>query len=294
VYECADGRFVAVGALEPPFWAELVAALGVDVDGDQYDPDTWPAQRAAFTAAFRTRSRDEWAAHFEGTDACVAPVLSLTEAPQHPHLVGRGTFAPDAHGHPVPRTGPRLSDTPALDPGREPVPAPTRRPTCWAHGFTEAEVTDLVASGAVVRPEPAVGWRHEHQRRRHRPRRDRRSRRADHAQRPRAAQRRRPRDVRPVADAVRAFDADPAVRVVALTGAGRGFCSGAPLSADGATQGTLFAGADLVRTLLASRHAGRRLVNGVAAGIGVPMALACDYVLAATRRRSCWPSRGSG
>jgi enoyl-CoA hydratase len=83
-----------------------------------------------------------------------------------------------------------------------------------------------------------------------------------------------------VAEAVRAFDADPQVRAIALTGAGRGFCSGAPLSADGATQGTLFAGADLVRTLLASRTPVVALVNGVAAGIGVPMALACDYVVA--------------
>ncbi|HET6968303.1 MAG TPA: CaiB/BaiF CoA-transferase family protein, partial [Ornithinibacter sp.] len=121
VYECADGGFVAVGALEPPFWAELVAGLGVEVLGEQYDTDTWPLQREVFAGAFRTRTRDEWAAHFEGTDACVAPVLSLREAPHHPHLVGRGTFAPDAHGHPVPRTGPRLSDTPALDPGREPT-----------------------------------------------------------------------------------------------------------------------------------------------------------------------------
>lgn len=82
-----------------------------------------------------------------------------------------------------------------------------------------------------------------------------------------------------VAAAVRAFDADPAVRVIALGGAGRGFCSGAPLSAEGATQGTLFAGADLVRALLASRTPVVALVHGVAAGIGVPMALACDYVL---------------
>jgi alpha-methylacyl-CoA racemase len=141
---------VAVGALEPPFWAELVAALGVAVEGEQYDTDTWPAQRAAFTAAFLTRSRDEWAEHFAGTDACVAPVLSLTEAPQHPHLVGRGTFAPDDRGHPVPRTGPRLSDTPALDPGREPVPGADTRSYLLAHGFSEAEVTELVASGAVV------------------------------------------------------------------------------------------------------------------------------------------------
>jgi len=83
-----------------------------------------------------------------------------------------------------------------------------------------------------------------------------------------------------VAGAVRTFDADPAVRVVALTGAGRGFCSGAPLSAEGATQGTLRAGADLVRTLLACQTPVVALVNGVAAGIGVPIALACDYVLA--------------
>ena len=83
-----------------------------------------------------------------------------------------------------------------------------------------------------------------------------------------------------VSDAVRAFDADAGVRVVALTGAGRGFCSGAPLSAEGATQGTLYAGAELVRVLLGSRTPVVALVNGVAAGIGVPMALACDYVLA--------------
>jgi enoyl-CoA hydratase len=83
-----------------------------------------------------------------------------------------------------------------------------------------------------------------------------------------------------VAEAVRAFDADPAVRVISLGGAGRGFCSGAPLSANGATEGTLFAGADVVRALVASRTPVVALVHGVAAGIGVPMALACDYVLA--------------
>jgi alpha-methylacyl-CoA racemase len=150
VYECADGRFMAVGALEPPFWAELVAGLGVEVVGEQYDVDTWPAQRQSFEAAFRTRSRDEWAAHFEGTDACVAPVLSLTEAPHHPHLAGRGTFAPDAHGHPVPRTGPRLSATPPLGPGAEPVPGADTTAYLLANGFSEAEVTALVASGAVL------------------------------------------------------------------------------------------------------------------------------------------------
>lgn len=80
---------------------------------------------------------------------------------------------------------------------------------------------------------------------------------------------------------VRRLDEDPAVRVIALTGEGRGFCSGAPLSESGADMGVLDAGAEVVRTLLAARTPTVALVHGVAAGIGVPMALACDYVLAA-------------
>ena len=150
VYECADGKFVAVGALEPEFWAELVTGLGVDLPGEQYDPDTWEAQRAAFAAAFLTRSRDEWAEHFEGTDACVAPVLSLREAPTHPHAVGRGSFVADVNGHPVPRPGPRLSATPLRNPGPEPVPGADTRSYLLAHGFAADEVEALITSGAVV------------------------------------------------------------------------------------------------------------------------------------------------
>jgi alpha-methylacyl-CoA racemase len=150
VYECADGRFVAVAALEPPFFAELVAGLGVEVAGEQYDTDTWQTQRAAFTAAFLTRTRDEWAESFEGTDACVAPVLSLREAPHHPQLVGRGTFAPDANGHPVPRTGPRLSDTPLRAPGPEPVVGADTQAYLRSHGFSHDEVEALITSGAVA------------------------------------------------------------------------------------------------------------------------------------------------
>ncbi|GGL37293.1 enoyl-CoA hydratase/isomerase family protein [Phycicoccus endophyticus] len=84
-----------------------------------------------------------------------------------------------------------------------------------------------------------------------------------------------------VVEAVRTFDADPAVRVIALTGEGRGFCSGAPLTAEGAQLGVLEAGAELVTTVLGARTPVVALVHGVAAGIGVPIALACDYVLAA-------------
>ncbi len=149
VYECADGGFVAVGALEPQFFAELVGTLGVEVEGHQYDPAGWPAQRAAFEAAFRSRTRDEWAEVFAGSDACVAPVLSLREAPRHPHAVARAAFEPYADGH-VPVLPPRFSATPARRPGPEPAAGADTRRCLEEHGFTGDEVDALLASGAVA------------------------------------------------------------------------------------------------------------------------------------------------
>jgi alpha-methylacyl-CoA racemase len=149
MYECSDGGFVAVGALEPQFWRELVDVLDVEVEGEQYDTATWPAQEAAFGAAFAGRSRDEWAAVFEGTDACVAPVLSLSEAPSHPHLVARNSFAPYGGGT-VPTTPARFSATPALPPGPEPALGADTREHLLAHGFDVEEVEALLASGAVA------------------------------------------------------------------------------------------------------------------------------------------------
>lgn len=150
VYACADGRFVAVGALEPQFWRELLRLLGVSVEGDQYDPTTWAEQRSAFETAFAQRTRDEWAAHFEGSDACVAPVLSLEEAHRHPHHAARGSFVPGPGGAPVPRPAPRLSGTPLGLPGPEPVPGEHTREQLLAHGFGADEVEALIAAGAVV------------------------------------------------------------------------------------------------------------------------------------------------
>lgn len=93
VYETADGRHMAVGALEPQFYAELVRILDLDVDpAAQHDRSTWPELRRLLTEAFASRSRDDWAAMFDGTDACVAPVLSLHEAAAHPHMAARGTL----------------------------------------------------------------------------------------------------------------------------------------------------------------------------------------------------------
>ena len=112
-YRCADGKHVAVGCLEAKFFAEMVARLGLDDRGyDQNDRSGWPAMQADFAAAFATRTRDEWAALFLPTDACVTPVLSMEEAPNFQHNRDRGTFVARG-GIAQPAPAPRLSGTEA-------------------------------------------------------------------------------------------------------------------------------------------------------------------------------------
>lgn len=91
-YTCADGKFIAVGALEPQFYAILLEKLDLPAEyaATQNDTATWPARTAEFAAIFAMRSRDDWAAHFDGSDACVAPVLSFSEVPDHPQMAARG------------------------------------------------------------------------------------------------------------------------------------------------------------------------------------------------------------
>lgn len=102
-YSCADGGFIAVGALEPQFFVELVAKLGFcEGRWDQRDRAGWPDMAAAFTECFASRPRDEWVALFEGSDACVTPVLSVGEAARYPHNVARGIFR-DGMPAPAPR-----------------------------------------------------------------------------------------------------------------------------------------------------------------------------------------------
>jgi alpha-methylacyl-CoA racemase len=109
VYECADGRFLAVGALEPQFYADLVSRTDFDDGGlAQYDVSAWPELRKRFTALFASRPRDEWVGLLEGTDACAAPVLSWDEAPSHPQLAARSTFV-DVDGVTQPAPAPRFS-----------------------------------------------------------------------------------------------------------------------------------------------------------------------------------------
>lgn len=125
-YACADGSYVAVGALEPHFYAALLEGLGLteaDLPGQQ-DPAGWPVLRQRFTDAFASRSRDEWVAEFAGTDACVTPVLSFAEVPTHPHIAARGTvieLGGVAQAAPAPRfsrTHPELP-TPPPHPGAD-------------------------------------------------------------------------------------------------------------------------------------------------------------------------------
>lgn len=115
-YACADGGWVAVGALEPAFFHQLVEGLGWEdaaaVAASQYDTRSWPALRARLAETFASRTREEWAGVFDGTDACVTPVLSLDEASRDPHLRARATVV-DADGVPQAAPAPRFSRTPA-------------------------------------------------------------------------------------------------------------------------------------------------------------------------------------
>ncbi|QGN32373.1 CaiB/BaiF CoA-transferase family protein [Microlunatus sp. Gsoil 973] len=111
-YACSDGGYVAVGALEPKFWAELVRVLGADPGQvpSPYERDQWAACADWLGRRFATRSRDEWETIFAGTDACVAPVLTLAEAPEHPHNRARRSFV-ELDGGQVAAPVPRFSQT---------------------------------------------------------------------------------------------------------------------------------------------------------------------------------------
>jgi alpha-methylacyl-CoA racemase len=114
-YATADGKWIAIGALEPQFYATLIGKAGLADDSlfaEQYDAARWPAFKQRLTEVFASRTREEWCALLEGTDACFAPVLSLGEAPSHPHNVARGSFV-DEGGLVQPAPAPRFSATPA-------------------------------------------------------------------------------------------------------------------------------------------------------------------------------------
>jgi len=148
VYETADGRHMAVGALEPQFYAEFVRLLEAGDDlPRQHDAARWPELRARIAQRFSTKTMAEWTAVFEGTDACVAPVVSLSEAHDHPHLAARGTFVSD-NGVVQPAPAPRFSRTPAAL--GEPPAAPGQHTRSALTDWGIDDVEDLITRGVVV------------------------------------------------------------------------------------------------------------------------------------------------
>lgn len=151
VYETADGRHVSIGAIEPQFYRQFLDKLGLADDPDfarQMDATRWPALKERLAAIFRTKTRDAWDAVFEGTDACYAPVLSLTEAPRHPHNAARETFV-EVDGVTQPAPAPRYSAT-ACDRPRMPLAATDTRALLSDLGYAPGRIDALLASGKVV------------------------------------------------------------------------------------------------------------------------------------------------
>ena len=148
VYATSDGEWLAVGALEDRFYQVLVDLLGFSSqESDRREPAAWPALRLRFQSTFASATRAQWMALFDGTDACVAPVLSMAEAPLHPHLAARRSFV-NLDGKPVPAPAPRFSRTPS---GRRSIAASVgadTRSVLGSWGITDVEA--LFRAGAAV------------------------------------------------------------------------------------------------------------------------------------------------
>jgi alpha-methylacyl-CoA racemase len=151
VYETADGEYLAVGAIEPQFYAELLAGLGIDPDElpHQLDWQRWPEVKERFAAVIGSKALAHWVDRFDGTDACVAPVLPTWEAHRHPHHVARGTFV-EPGGVVQPAAVPRFSRTPA-EVGRPPSqPGADTDEALAAWGVSPGDVARLRRAGAIA------------------------------------------------------------------------------------------------------------------------------------------------
>jgi len=151
VYETKDGKYVSIGSIEPQFYAELLQRTGLDKEKlpHQMDRTKWAELKERLRGIFKTKTRDEWCALMEGSDVCFAPVLSLGEAPEHPHIKARGTFVTVAgalQAAPAPRfsrTRPEISRPPA-HPGQH------TDDTLADWGFTQAEIANLRERKAIA------------------------------------------------------------------------------------------------------------------------------------------------
>lgn len=150
-YETSDGEHVCIGSIEPQFYALLVEKAGLDAErfSAQMKAEKWPELKSELTAVFKTKTRDEWCEIMEGTDICFAPVLSLLEAPKHPHNVARNTFV-EIDGVTQPAPAPRFSRTAtAISGGARPSGADTRY-LLSELGLTDQAIDDLIKRNVVV------------------------------------------------------------------------------------------------------------------------------------------------
>lgn len=150
-YSCKDGKFISIGSIEPQFYALLRQLTGLDTDADfdaQHDKRQWPALKAKLTHLFATKTRDQWCDIMEMTDVCFAPVLSLTEAPQHPHNVERETFI-KVGGVTQPAPAPRYSATVNTTPQPAPVAGSDRDSVLLAAGYDADKIAALMDAGVV-------------------------------------------------------------------------------------------------------------------------------------------------
>lgn len=151
VYECSDGTYVSIGSIEPQFYAELREKLGLDDPkwDAQMSRSEWPGFKEELAAIFRTKTRDEWCELIEGSDVCFAPVLSMEEAPKHPHNVARGTFT-EVAGITQPRPAPRFSRTDSSIQRPPPHAGQHTDEVLADFGFTADELTTLRDRGAIA------------------------------------------------------------------------------------------------------------------------------------------------
>lgn len=151
-YATADGGHIAVGAMEPKFYAELCGWLDVDVPHDDGDPTAWAAHRATLAARFAEKTRDEWERLLDTPGCCATPVLSLTEAPQHPHNAARQTFI-ELDGIAQPAPAPRFSRTRPAAPAPPSLPGDHTRALLGELGLDTQAITELEDAGVVAQSE---------------------------------------------------------------------------------------------------------------------------------------------